>query len=229
MRLLLPALLLTACPKDEAPTAPPTEPSARPVPAAKAAPTVYLLRAADAPTKPEPLAQIMKEVYDLRLLLALRERPDGKVDLFVAPAKKDGTQDLCAPTTDWTGLQPSPDGAISVSGVTLALNADGDPARLMNAAVSGNVSGGLRLDTVSGLLQTADLAPMAGKGSPPNTVCGFLPVLGPCIACPDGTDTCWQVELNTLPLQPSTALVEVRDQAAICADPACASAKICRP
>lgn len=218
MRLLLPLFfLLTACPKA-------TPEAAAPVPVA-----VFAMRAADAAATPEQLPQIMKEVYDQRLLIAVQGAAGGPLTLTLAPARKDGVQDLCAETTSWSGLTAAADGSFSLSDATLTLNADGDRAGLSDVDVSGRLAAeGLVLDRVSGLLQTADLVPLAGPGNPPDTVCNFLPILGPCVACPDGTATCWSVALRDIPVQLSTATVVPRAKQDICADPACASAKICR-
>lgn len=216
-RILLLALVGCGPKAPITPAAPPAEP-----------PTTWATRVAEAKTTPEPLTSVMRDVYDVRLLVQAARAGDT-LDLLMAPAREDGTQDLCAETTTLRGLVLGPDGAFKVEGASLALSADDFPSRLVTATVTGSyASQTLTLSRVEGAIDTVTFLPRMGRGLSPDAICNLLPALGPCVPC-DGAagPTCWAVAVDTLPLQASSAAVVARDRAAICADPACSA--VCAP
>lgn len=208
-------LLLVGCPKAPAP-----EPSAPPA--------VYAARIADAKTRPEPLTSVMRDVYDVRLLVQATPGAAG-LALLLAPVGEDGAQDRCVPTTALPLVTPGADGAFQVDGLTLTIAADGFASTLVEASVAGRWQAGtLALDRVEGKIDTAPFVPRMGSGLGADAVCTLLPALGPCAPCAGSAGpTCWTVGVDALPLVASEAAVQARDRSAICADPACSGVAGC--
>ena len=216
---VLSLLLLVACgPKVSEPAFTPSNPM--PV----GPPRTYLLRTADAPAKPEMLGQAMREMYDVRLLIAVTGGPVGPVEVLLAPAHADGSQDLCAQTSRWTGLLASGEGRIATEGQTLNLSVDGDPSTLADVRLSARMgSGGLSGDQVGGLLDTRAYLHMMGNDLATDSICNMMPMLGPCVPCPDGSATCWAVELGPVTAAPVELAPQLRSAELISADPACSA------
>lgn len=216
----LPLALLLGC----GPKAPPQSAAAT-TPAG-----TWSVRVASATTRPEPLASVLHDVYDLRLLISAQTSSQG-LTLVVGSAGEEGAQDLCAPTITLGPVQPAADGSFRLEGLTLPISADRFGASVVGAAISGSWTGGsLALHDVSGLVDTAVFAPRMGSGTAPDAICKLLPALGPCLPCQGAAaETCWQVGVSELPLSPQEGGVTPRTREAICADPTCSDRPICAP
>lgn len=217
-RTLLLPLLLACGPK-------------QPPASAAAPPVVYALRAADAEIKPAELVSLMHDFYDVRLLISVSGAPGADLRLLLAPATASGSQDLCAETTTWQSAADA-GGAFQVQDASLGLSVDGDASRLSAVSASGQLpqaGAPLALGEVAGLLDTRPFLPMMGNNLAPDALCAMLPVLGPCVACPeDGSPTCWSLSLRGAAASPTPGPVVPRSRAEICADAACVDAKLCK-
>lgn len=218
MRRFILALTMCAC----GPKAPPRTQSA-PTPAG-----TWAVRVASATTQPEPLASVLHDVYDLRLLISASTSPQG-LTLVLGSATEEGAQDLCAPTLTMGPLTPAADGSFRIDGLTLPITADQFSASVVDASISGSwIGGSLALNDVHGLVDTAAFVPRMGTGTAPDAICKLLPALGPCVPCEGAAgDTCWLVGVSGLPLGPQEGELTSRTQEAICADPACSDRSIC--
>lgn len=205
--------------------------AAKTPPAAPAPPepaTSWAGRVSDAKTVPEPLTSVLRDVYDVRLLVTAAPEADG-LSLTVASTRKDGTQDLCAVTTTLRGLSLGADGAFSTEIAALPITADRFGSQLVSARISGTYAAQtLTLSRIDGLIDTATFVPRMGKDLPAEAVCNLLPALGPCVPCEGSAGpTCWAVSVSELPLSAASTPVQLRDQQMICADPSCSGAAGC--
>ena len=205
---MLPVLLL-AC-AHRPPVAPPL------------APATWSLRAADAQLDPPQLSELLKQYFDVHILVASSVAPDGGVDLLFAPSSDGSSQDRCGPTTQWAGLARSPEGDFAHNGAQVDLRTEGLAYRLDLASFQGRLtSEGLRASEISGLLDTRALAGMLDETNP-MSICGMLGAMIPCLPCPeDGVAACWELQLEGADFQPSALTLEPRSHEDIAADPAC--------
>lgn len=187
---------------------------------------VYSLRVGEGASTPAGLDAAMLEYYDVRMLVAFGRGPGDTNAVLLAPAAADGlSQDRCFETTAWPAVPIGPDGALSVQDRALVFGADGTQGTMGAVSLSGvRAPDHLRVDRLTGLVDTRPLVSRMGSNLAPDAFCNFLPAFGPCQPCPDGSGVaCWSLTVEEVTAPLVQAAVEPRDREAICADPACAS------
>lgn len=182
-------------------------------------PVVYAWQATEAQAQPELLGSLMKDFYNLHLLLSV-SRQEGSATVVVASAV-DGQQDPCAETSTLT-VPVGPDGAFAAQAPAITFAAASLQASLYQAQVQGNLAPqSLQLD-VSGLVDTREFLPLLGSGED-GALCEMMPAMGPCVPCPDQAPYCWSISLKGAQAVPTDAAVAARSLQEACAEPSCAA------
>lgn len=208
------ALLLAAgCPK-----AIPAAPEGASAPSTS---VIYRWQVASAQSTPEPLAQLLRDFYDLHLLMLVSRKADRATVTVGSAVPGDQAQDVCALTSPLPEVTIGADGTFALQGASVTFAAASLQASLYNAQISGTLGAEtLTLTAVSGLVDTREFLPLLGSGEPA-ALCDMIPALGPCVPCADAEPLCWAVSFRGGSATAVSTAFVARSRDEVCADPNC--------
>ena len=177
---------------------------------------------------PAGIGPLIQAQLEQPILVGVTDSTGGELQMMGALGLTDETQDMCTPSIDFpvpADFTQNPYFVIAADSLTLDI--EGVEIMIEDMIISGAFApDGSYIDgaTLAGSIDTRPLAGLLGDTGNPDAICDLVVTLGvTCETCPDGTDYCLSVFVDSMQAELVPGTLVAVDQAAIDANPDCGS------